>query len=183
MSLEVCRPAARSEAQPDSFEAEALPHLRALNAAAWRLTGNAHDAEDLVQETFLRAYRSFDRYQPGTDIRAWLFTILYRARTDAIRRKARRLQTVSMTAEPTTAEARRGAIDGDDIARALAGLPEVFRGALVLRDVEGFSYEEVASLLGIPAGTVMSRIHRGRALMRRALSAAPTALDGAAAPA
>ena len=80
----------------ERFETEALPHLRALYGTAYRMTRNAHDAEDLVQETFLRAYRGFDRFEPGTNIRAWLFTILHRVRTDAFRRAGRSPQTVEM---------------------------------------------------------------------------------------
>jgi RNA polymerase sigma-70 factor (ECF subfamily) len=154
----------------DTFEAEAVPHLRKLYAASMRLTGNTHDAEDLVQETCLRAFRSFDRYTPGTDIRAWLFTILYRAHTDVLRRAARRLKTVSLLVEPASRSAAAW-VDGRDLADMLARLPAAFRDAVVLRDVEGFSYDEIAAILDIPAGTVMSRIHRGRALLRAALTA------------
>ena len=153
------------------FEAEALPHLRALYATAYRMTRNAHDAEDLVQETCLRAYRAFDRYQPGTNIRAWLFTILHRARTDSFRRSARSPQTVELIGDgPAVAPAQDAlARGGEDIVRAMEGLPEVFRTAVVLRDLEDFTYEEIARILGVPIGTVMSRIHRGRALLRAAL--------------
>ena len=161
----------------ETFESEALPHLRKLYAASWRLTGNAHDAEDLVQETCLRAYRSFHRYTPGTDIRGWLFTILYRTRADALRRAARRLKTVSLVAEPV-APCGAGRLDGADLASAVANLPEAFRDAVTLRDVEGFSYDEIGSILKIPVGTVMSRIHRGRALLRAALT--PRTMDGVA---
>jgi RNA polymerase sigma-70 factor (ECF subfamily) len=155
----------------ERFEAEALPHLRSLYATAYRMMRNAHDAEDLVQETCLRAFRAFDRYQPGTNIRAWLFTILHRARTDSFRRRARQPQTVELVDQdpgvpPAQDALARGA---EDIERALAGLPEVFRAAVLLRDVEDFSYEEIARILEVPIGTVMSRIHRGRALLRTAL--------------
>jgi RNA polymerase sigma-70 factor, ECF subfamily len=156
----------------ERFETEALPHLRALYGTAYRMTRNAHDAEDLVQETFLRAYRGFDRYQPGTNIRAWLFTILHRARTDAFRRAGRSPQTVAMLDEgPAVPPPQEALASGaEDIERALLALPEVFRLAVVLRDVEDLSYEEIAGVLDIPIGTVMSRIHRGRALLRAALS-------------
>jgi RNA polymerase sigma-70 factor, ECF subfamily len=153
------------------FEAEALPHLRALHATAYRMTRNAHDAEDLVQETCLRAYRAFDRYQPGTNIRAWLFTILHRARTDSFRRHARSPRTVELVGDGPAVPPAQDALaaGGEDIVRAMEALPEVFRTAVVLRDLEDFTYDEIARILEVPIGTVMSRIHRGRALLRVAL--------------
>jgi RNA polymerase sigma-70 factor (ECF subfamily) len=156
----------------ERFESDALPHLRALYGTAYRMTHNAHDAEDLVQETFLRAYRGFDRFQPGTNIRAWLFTILHRVRTDAFRRAGRSPQTVEMTGEGPAVPAPQEALasGGEDIERALLALPEVFRMAVVLRDVEELTYDEIAGVLDVPIGTVMSRIHRGRALLRAALA-------------
>jgi len=153
------------------FEAEALPHLRSLYGTAYRMTRNAHDAEDLVQETFLRAYRAFDGYTPGTNIRAWLHTILYRVRTDALRRAGRSPHTVELAGDGPAVSAPQDALasGAEDLARALDGLPEAFRTAVFLRDVQDLSYEEIAGVLGVPIGTVMSRIHRGRALMRAAL--------------
>lgn len=157
------------------FDAEAVPHMRTMYAIAYRLTRNAFDAEDLVQETYLRAYRAFDRYTPGTNIRAWLSTILHRARTDMLRKRGRSPETVELADEgpavPATAEALL-ASGHEDIERALAELPEAFRAAVVLRDVQEFSYEEIAGILDVPKGTVMSRIHRGRALLRKALATA-----------
>ncbi|HKC13468.1 MAG TPA: sigma-70 family RNA polymerase sigma factor [Vicinamibacteria bacterium] len=155
----------------ERFEAEALPYLRRLYGIAYRMTRNPYDAEDLVQETFLRAYRSFDRYTPGTNIRAWLYTILQRVRTDALRRLARRPEAVelfedTLAVPPPQEELASG---GEDIASALARLPESFRVAVLLRDIEEFSYEEISRILEVPMGTVMSRIHRGRALLRQAL--------------
>ncbi|MCG6927240.1 MAG: sigma-70 family RNA polymerase sigma factor [Acidobacteria bacterium] len=160
----------------EAFEAEILPQLRPLFGMAYRLTGNAHDAEDLVQETMLRAHRSFDRYRPGTNARAWLFTILHRLRTDALRRRGRRPETVELLDDgPPVAPAHEAALTSghEEIARALAGLPESFRAAVVLRDVEEYSYAEIAKMLDVPVGTVMSRIHRGRALLRKALGRRP----------
>lgn len=154
------------------FEAEVLPQLRPLFGMAYRLTGNAHDAEDLVQETMLRAHRAFDRYRPGTNARAWLFTILHRLRTDSLRRKGRRPETVELVDDgpPVPAVHEKILTSGhEDVVRALEGLAETFRSAVVLRDIEEFSYAEIATILGIPVGTVMSRIHRGRALLRQAL--------------
>jgi RNA polymerase sigma-70 factor (ECF subfamily) len=152
------------------FEAEAVPHLRSLFGTAYRMTRSVHDAEDLVQETFLRAFRGFDRFTPGTNIRAWLYTILYRVRTDTLRRAGRSPSTVELVDEgppvPPTQEAVGGS---EELLRALDGLAEVFRVAVILRDIQEFSYAEIAQILGIPIGTVMSRIHRGRALLRAAL--------------
>ena len=146
-------------------------HHQRLFRLARRLSGSSEDARDLVQETFLRAYRAFDGYTPGTNIRAWLHTILYRVRTDAFRRAGRSPQTVELDGDGPAVAAPQDALasGGEDLARALDGLPEVFRTAVVLRDVQDLTYEEIARVLGVPIGTVMSRIHRGRALMRAAL--------------
>ena len=165
-------PDVRGVNRNERFEAEALPHLRSLYGTAYRMTRNPQDAEDLVQETYLRAYRGFGGYTPGTDIRAWLYTILYRVRTDAFRRKARSPRTVELAddggpAVPPPQDAL--ASGGEDLERALASLPETFRTAVILRDVEELSYQEIAQVLQVPIGTVMSRIHRGRALLRQAL--------------
>jgi RNA polymerase sigma-70 factor (ECF subfamily) len=152
------------------FEAEALPHLKRLLAAAYRMTGNAADAEDLVQETLLRAYRAFDRYTPGTNCKAWLYTILQRVRTDALRKRGRSPETVELEGEgPAVPGAQAGALQRRDLEAILRSLPEAFRTAVVLRDVEDLSYDEIATALEVPIGTVMSRIHRGRALIRAAL--------------
>jgi len=166
-------PGPRNVNRDERFEAEALPHLRALYGSAFRMTGNAHDAEDLVQETYLRAYRGFDRYTPGTNARAWLYTILHRVRTDAFRKAGRSPDTVELKNDgpavpPTAQEAL--ASGGEDLERALGQLPEVFRTAVVLRDVEELSYEEIAGVMAVPLGTVMSRIHRGRSMLRRLLA-------------
>ena len=157
----------------EAFEEEVLPQLRALFGMAYRLTGNAHDAEDLVQETMLRAHRSFHRYRRGTNARAWLFTILNRLRTDALRRRGRRPETVELTDDgPPVAPTHEAALTSghEEVTRALEALPETFRAAVVLRDIEEYSYAEIARVLEVPVGTVMSRIHRGRALLRRSLS-------------
>ncbi len=168
-------PAAAVAAPPSleqRFESEALPQMNALYATACRLTRNAADAEDLVQETYLRAFRAFGGYTPDTNIRGWLYTILYRTRTDQLRKAGRSPQTVELADEGPAVVAPQEALAGgqEDVARALDRLPEVFRTAVVLRDVQDFTYEEMARILAIPIGTVMSRIHRGRAHMRRALS-------------
>ena len=145
--------------------------MRSLYGTAYRMTRNAHDAEDLVQETFLRAYRAFDGFTPGSNIRAWLYTILHRVRTDAFRRSRRSPRTVELPDEGPPVPPPQDALaqGGEDLARALDSLPDVFRSAVVLRDVEDFSYQEISRILDVPIGTVMSRIHRGRALLRAAL--------------
>ena len=157
----------------ERFEREALPHMRQLYATAYRLTRNAADAEDLVQETYLRALRAFDGYTPDTNIRGWLFTILYRARTDSLRKICRSPRLVELIDDgPAVAPSQELLAGGqEEVNRALGDLPEAFRVAVILRDVQDFSYDEIAQILGIPIGTVMSRIHRGRALLRTSLSA------------
>lgn len=169
-------PGARArQATPSSieerFEREALPHMRQLYGAAYRLTRDRPDAEDLVQETYLRAFRAFEGYKPDTNVRAWLFTILHRTRTDFFRKAGRSPQTVELLEDgpgvgPPQDVLARGQ---EDIGRALEALPEVYRTAVLLRDVEDFAYDEIAGILGVPIGTVMSRIHRGRALLRASL--------------
>jgi RNA polymerase sigma-70 factor (ECF subfamily) len=155
----------------ERFESETLPHLRALYGTACRLTRSREDAEDLVQETYLRAMRSFDRYTPGTNARAWLFTILHRARVDALRRQGRTPTTVELEADgpgaPAVQDPALAPLGG--LERALQELPESLRSAVLLRDVEGFSYREIADILEVPLGTVMSRLHRGRAALRQSL--------------
>jgi len=156
----------------ERFEREALPQMKPLYATACRLTRNAADAEDLVQETYLRAFRASGGYAPDTNIRGWLFTILYRTRTDQLRKAGRSPQTVELVDEGPAVIPPQAALAAgqEEVMRALDQLPEVFRTAIVLRDMQDFTYEEMASILAIPIGTVMSRIYRGRAHMRRALS-------------
>jgi len=149
-----------------------MPHLKRLYGTAYRMTSNAADAEDLVQESLLRAFRGFERFEAGTNLRAWLFTILYRVRADLLRRQGRTPRMEELDEEgppvpPPQEELSRG---GEDLARAIAGLPEAFRAAVVLRDVEELTYGEIAEVLQVPMGTVMSRIHRGRAQLRVVLA-------------
>jgi RNA polymerase sigma-70 factor (ECF subfamily) len=162
----------RAASLEERFERETLPQMRHLYAAAYRMTRNAADAEDLVQETYLRAFRAFERYTPDTNVRAWLFTILYRVRTDMLRKTGRSPRTVELSEEgPAVAAPQEALARGqEDVRRALGALPEVFRAAITLRDLQDFSYEEIARILDVPIGTVMSRIHRGRALLRRSLA-------------
>ena len=173
------RPAATSVVSRPSdpegrFVREAVPHMQALYAGAYRLVRNAADAEDLVQETYLRAFRAFHLYAQGTNIRAWLFTILYRVRADHFRKAARSPRTVELVHEgPAVAPPQDQLARGqEEVLRALDRLPEPFRNAVVLRDMQDFTYEEIASILKVPIGTVMSRIHRGRSLLRGMLQGA-----------
>jgi RNA polymerase sigma-70 factor, ECF subfamily len=163
-------PAQRLSDHP-RFEAEALPQWRALFKTACRLTRNVHDAEDLVQETLLRAYRAFDRFESGTNIRAWLYTILHRVHLDGVRRTLRRPGLTELPEEgvPVPAAQESIATGGLDLARALARLPEPFRTTVALRDVQDLRYDEISKIVGVPMGTVMSRIHRGRKLLREML--------------
>lgn len=163
-----------------SFEREALVHLDTLYRVALRLSGNAADAEDLVQETVLRAYRSWDRYTPGTNAKGWLLTILRHLFINEYRRKRRHPETVNVdTIEPFAVfediqeEDPQGAffdrIVDDEVLRAVDELPEAFREAVTLSDVEGLSYEEIAKVLEVPVGTVKSRLFRGRRLLQAKL--------------
>ena len=171
---------ARGEAElnrSSSFEADALASLDSLYRTALRLTRRPADAEDLVQETYLKAFRSADRFEPGTNLRAWLFTILHNTARNRARDHARDTVTVDSEAVER-ADVSTAAAGGEtpetlllretlapDLQAAVDALPEAFREALWLRDVEEFSYAEIAAMLSIPIGTVMSRISRGRRLL------------------
>jgi len=173
------------KAEPDlqeRFETEAMPFLNQLYGAALRLTRNPADAEELVQETFLRAYRAFDQFQSGTNLKAWLYKILTNTFISSYRKKQREPQTVSadanedfnlydrMVESNLTPEAELlDRIPDEEVKAALEGLPEQFRTAVLLADVEGFSYQEIADITGVAIGTVMSRLHRGRKALQRAL--------------
>src|ERR1700709_1368085 len=168
-----------------AFEAEALASLDGLYRAALRLTRVPADAEDLVQETYLKAFRSADRFEPGTNLRAWLFTILHNTALNRVRDRAR--DTVSVDSEVVDQAADAPAPGGaagaaetpeslwlrdtlaPELQAAIDALPAAFRQAVWLRDVEEFSYAEIAAMLSIPIGTVMSRISRGRHMLYEAL--------------
>jgi RNA polymerase sigma-70 factor (ECF subfamily) len=171
------------------FEAEALALVDSLYRTALRLTRNPADAEDLVQDTYLKAFRAADRFEPGTNLRAWLFTILHNTARNRARDRARDNVVVDSEAAEDAADlvggpARQGAGGEDtpesqllrdtltpELQTALDALPDAFRQAVWLRDVEEFSYAEIAGMLSIPAGTVMSRISRGRRLLFEQLKA------------
>ena len=169
------------------FEAEALASVDSLYRTALRLTRDPADAEDLVQDTYLKAFRAADRFEQGTNLRAWLFTILHNTARNRARDRARATVTVNSEAVDRAADAPAfGSANGPadtpetqliretlapELKAAIDGLPEAFRQAVWLRDVEEFSYAEIAEMLGIPIGTVMSRISRGRRLLYDALVA------------
>jgi RNA polymerase sigma-70 factor (ECF subfamily) len=169
--------------RPDSFEAEALVHLDRLYGTALRLTRNPADAQDLVQDTYVKAFRFANRFARGTNVRAWLYTILHNTHRNRRRDAAR--DTVMVDSEVADRAAARldhvetpeqillrDTLDAD-LRTALDSLPEAFRDAVWLRDVEEFSYAEIAKMLDIPVGTVMSRIARGRRLLYERLMARP----------
>jgi RNA polymerase sigma-70 factor, ECF subfamily len=164
-----------SSGTPDPFEEEALAQADALYRTALRLTRNPAEAEDLVQDTYLKAFRSAARFERGTNLRAWLFTILMNTHRNTRRDAARDpIEVDSQVVEQAEALPGRAATPEDllidatmdvDVKAALDALPDAFRTAVWLRDVEEFSYADIARMLDIPAGTVMSRISRGRRLL------------------
>ncbi len=169
----------------EEFEREALKHLDALYGAALRLTRSASDAEDLVQDSFVKAYRFYDRFEPGTNMKAWLFRILTNTFINKYRRSTRERRVLEgREAEPVgegvmsraamrtltdpVSEAHRRIITAE-IQEALDSLPEDYRVMILLADVEELSYKEIATIVGCPIGTVMSRLHRARKRMQRRL--------------
>ncbi len=164
------------------FKQEALPHMDVLYNFALRMTNNAADAEDLLQETYLKAFRFWDKYERGTNIRAWLFRIMKNSYINRYRKESKEPETVDYDEVQNIYAPRAGGADEndlqkslfgnlleDDVAMAIAGLPEEFRTVVILCDIEGLTYEEIAEFLDIPLGTVRSRLHRGRKLLRSKL--------------
>jgi RNA polymerase sigma-70 factor (ECF subfamily) len=169
----------------ERFERDVLPMLSSLYGAAYRLTRNQADAEDLVQETYLRAYRGFGSFREGTNLKAWLYWILTNNYITTYRKKQRQPQIVDgpddvdewylydrlggRSVEGSAEEAVLDAMPDQDVKRALESLSERFRLPVILADVEGFSYKEIAEIMDTPIGTVMSRLHRGRKALEKAL--------------
>jgi RNA polymerase sigma-70 factor, ECF subfamily len=170
-----------------TFADEAMQYAPQLYSAALRMTRNQADAEDLLQETYLRAYRGYEGFTEGTNLRAWLFRILTNTYINIYRARQRRpAETDLADVEDLYLYRRLGSLDAvlanrsaedqlfdlftdEEVKQALEDLPENFRLPVLLADVEGFSYKEIAEILDIPIGTVMSRLHRGRKAMQRAL--------------
>ncbi len=170
----------------DLFEEQALPFIDQLYAAAMRMTRNPSDAQDLVQETFVKAFAAFKQFEQGTNLKAWLYRILTNTFINTYRKKQREPYQGTIDdledwqlggAESTTAMASRSAeaeaidhLPDSAVKDALQSIPEDFRLAVYFADVEGFSYQEIAEIMKTPIGTVMSRLHRGRRLLRDLLS-------------
>jgi RNA polymerase sigma-70 factor (ECF subfamily) len=172
---------ATADAGPEwaAFEAEALPHLDRLFRLAMWFERNRSEAEDLVQETMMQALQSFHRYRPGTNCRAWLTTILQNVRNNRRRARGRslvvddpdeRIGRITPFVPPVPQE-----LTDEDVLAALERIPPPFQEVIILCDVEELTYKEIADALAIPAGTVMSRLHRGRALLRAQLGAPKSA--------
>jgi RNA polymerase sigma-70 factor, ECF subfamily len=172
-------------ADPSTFQDEALAYADALYGAALRMTRDRADAEDLLQETFLKAFRAYGRFEEGTNLRAWLFRILTNTYISTYRKRQRapletdlddvedlylyrRLAASGLNRSAEDAALER--LTAPEVLAALDELPEQFRLAVLLSDVEQFSYKEIAEITGVPIGTVMSRIHRGRKALQRALA-------------
>lgn len=156
------------------FEAEALPHLDGLFRIAMWLERNRDEAEDLVQETLRHALESFDRYAVGTNCRAWLMAILHHVRSNRRRGKARSLLVEDpddklAAAAPFVPPVPEQLTD-EDLLGALKRIPESYQEVIIMSDVEDLAYKEIAAALNVPIGTVMSRLHRGRALLRQELT-------------
>jgi RNA polymerase sigma-70 factor (ECF subfamily) len=176
---------ARNERIKGEFEGLTIEHLDPLFSAALRLTKNERDAEDLVQDTFLRAYRFFDKFERGTNIKAWLFKILTNTFINRYRRKVKERSVVEGTERDTVHERfmSREATEyadnpekflsdrllSDDVLQAIDALPIDFRLVVILADLQEFSYKEIAEILECPVGTVMSRLYRGRKLLQKSL--------------
>ncbi|CAN5553959.1 sigma-70 family RNA polymerase sigma factor [soil metagenome] len=164
-----------TEINPEIFEAEAMKHIDDLFRTAKRLTMNQTDAEDLVQETFMQAWKSFDHYEVGTNCRAWLYKILFNKFDHQRRKKYTRAKYIQEADDLTFLSASFVApipehLTDTEVIAALNKLPEHYRSVVLLADVQEFDYKEVAQILDIPIGTVMSRLSRGRTQLKKSLA-------------
>ncbi len=180
---DVVRQQLTDEERRERFVEDAVPYLDQLYSAALRYTRNPSDAEDLLQETFAKAFDKFHQFRPGTNLKAWLYRILTNTYINTYRKEQRRPDEVSSDAyedfslydripSTTSASAESKVLErltDEEVKQALADLPDQFRMAVYLADVEGFSYAEIAEIMGTPIGTVMSRLHRGRSGLQKAL--------------
>jgi RNA polymerase sigma-70 factor (ECF subfamily) len=171
------------QARHQEFEAEALPHMDLLYNFALRTTGDPDDARDLLQETFLKAYRFWDKYEKGTNIRAWLFRIMKNSYINRYRKETREpgkvdfedvenfYDSIRDESKDTSDLQQRmfGDLLGDEVTTALQELPDDFRTVVILCDIEELTYEEIAEFLNCPIGTVRSRLHRGRKMLQTRL--------------
>lgn len=167
----------------EEFKREAIPHMDILYNYALRMTADPDDAKDLLQETFLKAYRFWDKYEKGTNIRAWLFRIMKNSYINRYRKETKEPDTVDyndiqnfyntiryQSEDPNDLQEKIfGGLLEDDVARAIEALPEDFRTVVILCDIEGLTYEEIAEFVDCPIGTVRSRLHRGRKMLREKL--------------
>ena len=185
-SLKAETPHETDEERNERFEREALEYVNQLYAAALRMTRNPADAEDLVQEAYLKAYAAFHQYKPGTNLKAWLYRILTNTFINNYRKKQRQPQEsngdniedwqIARAASHTSSEGRSAELDAldhipdSDVKEALLAVPEDFRMVVYYADVEGMPYKEIAEIMDTPIGTVMSRLHRGRRQLRELLA-------------
>jgi len=166
-----------------NFEKEMMPHMAALYNFALRMTGDPDDAKDLVQETYMKAYRFFDKYEQGTNAKAWLFRIMKNSYINRYRKESKEPDKIDYDdVKEFYASVKDAAVDTndlqekifgnlfeDEVAKALQDLPEDFRTVVILCDIEGYTYEEIADFVEIPIGTVRSRLHRGRKMLQSML--------------
>jgi RNA polymerase sigma-70 factor, ECF subfamily len=196
-TIDSCVSDQRATDQRARFETDAIPYMRQMFPAAYRLTGDRCDAEDLIQETFAKAYVKFHQFAPGTNLRAWLHCIMLRTFYSSCRKRSRKPaevlaadlnQAASAQATgshtglvPLSRSAEAEALDGlgdSPVIRALADLPPQFKAVLYLADIQGLQQSDIASMMGTPVGTVMSRLHRGRAMLRAKLRPAAGSAPG-----
>ncbi len=173
-------------AEKEKFVDDSMEYMPQLYSAALRMTRNAQDAEDLVQETYLKAYRAYENFEAGTNLKAWLYRILTNTYINIYRSKQRRPEESELDEVEelylyrkwgssqnemgrSAEEVVLNSLTDTEVKSAIEALPEQFRIAVLLADVEGFSYQEIAEILSVPSGTVMSRIHRGRKLLQKYL--------------